>query len=143
MILVDANVLIYAYYPRAREHEPCRLWVEDAFSGLTPIGLSWITIWAFLRISTNPRAFEYPLSMEEAGEIVSTWFEVPVVLILEPGERYWKILSRLLLDSQVKGPLVTDAALAALALEHGAAMCTTDLDFTRFQDLKILNPVSE
>jgi toxin-antitoxin system PIN domain toxin len=143
VILVDANVVLHAYYPRAEKHQPCRRWIEEAFSGLTPIGLSWITVWAFLRIITNPRAFEQSLSMREAMEIVSAWFEVPVVILLEPGERYWELLGRLLLDSQVKGPLVTDAALAALALEHGASLCTTDLDFTRFRNLKVLDPASE
>lgn len=143
MILVDANVVLYAYYPRAEKHEPCRRWLEEAFSGLTPIGLSWITIWAFLRISTNPNAFEKPLSMKEAIEMVSAWLEIPVVLLLEPGDRYWGLLSKLLRDSQVKGPLVTDAALAALALEHGASLCTTDLDFKRFQNLELLDPASE
>ncbi len=143
MMLVDANVVLFAYYPRAEQHESCLRWMEEAFSGLTPVGMPWLTIWAFLRISTNPRAFEHPLTMKEAKEIVSSWLEIPVVLLLEPGERYWELLSKLLLDAQVKGPLVTDAALAALALEHGAIVCTTDRDFARFQGIRILDPTRE
>jgi toxin-antitoxin system PIN domain toxin len=140
VILIDANVVLYAYYPRAEQHKACRLWIEEAFSGSTPVGLPWLTIWAFLRISTNPRAFERPLGMKEAEETVSSWLDMPVVRLIETGERYWGILSRLLVEAQVSGPLVTDAALAALALEHGASVCTTDRDFSRFPGIKTIDP---
>jgi toxin-antitoxin system PIN domain toxin len=140
VILVDANVVLYAYHPRAAQHEACRHWMEMTFSDLTPVGLPWLTIWAFLRISTNPRAFEQPLGIKEAEDIVSSWLDVPVVRVVEPGERYWEILSKLLVEAQVSGPLVTDAALAALALEHGASVCTTDRDFLRFSEVKATDP---
>lgn len=140
MILVDANILLYAYHPQAPEHGTCRRWVESAFSGSAPVFLAWITILAFLRTSTSPRVFARPLSMAEAKEIVSHWIEAPAVSILEPSERYWEIFGDLLLSAQVSGPLVRDAALAALAIEHGTAICTTDRDFTRFPGLKLLNP---
>ena len=139
MILVDANVLLYAYHPRADQHEACRSWVEEAFSGATPVALPWISIWAFLRISTNPRAFDQPLDMKEARAIVSSWLDAPIVRHVEPDERYWEILSGLLLDAQVTGPLVTVAAIAALALEHGASVCTTDRDFARFQGVRTID----
>ncbi len=141
MILIDANILLYAYHPQAPEHGACRRWVEKAFSGSAPVFLTWITILAFLRISTSPRVFDKPLSMAEAKEIVSRWIAAPAVSILEPSDRYWKIFSDLLLNAQVSGSLVTDAALAALAIEHGTSICTTDRDFTRFPRLKLLNPV--
>ncbi|MFQ5790818.1 MAG: PIN domain-containing protein [Acidobacteriota bacterium] len=96
--------------------------IEEALSGPTPVGLPWLTIWAFLSISTNPRAFEQPLAL------------------IELAEEYWEIFRRLLLEAQVSGPLVTDAALAALALEQGAAVCTTDRDFARFPDVKTIDP---
>ena len=140
MILVDANVVLHAYHPRSEKHEPCRVWVEEAFSGMTPVGLPWITIWAFLRISTNPRAFEHPLTIKESRDIVSAWLDAPVARLIEPGEQYWGILSKLLVEAQVSGPLVTDAALAALALEHGASVCTTDRDFSRFPGVKSIDP---
>ena len=140
MILVDANVLIYAYHPRDERHAACRRWLETTFSGLTPVGLPWLSIWAFLRIGTNPRAFEQPLGMQETRDIVSSWLDVPVVRVLEPGERYWEILSQLAVEARVTGPLVTDAALAALALEHGASVCTTDKDFLRFPGLTVIDP---
>ena len=142
MIFVDANILLYAYFPRAEEHEICRRWVEEAFSGPAPVYLAWITILAFLRISTSPRVFSKPLSMAEASAVVTGWLAAPAVSIVEPDERYWDVFSELLEKAQVSGPLVTDAALAALALEHGAAVCTTDRDFTRFPGLRLLNPVT-
>ena len=140
MILVDANVLIYAYHPRDERHAACRRWLETTFSGLTPVGVPWLSIWAFLRIGTNPRAFEQPLGIREARDIVSSWLDVPVVRVLEPGERHWDILSQLVVEARVTGPLVTDAALAALALEHGASVCTTDKDFLRFPGLTVIDP---
>jgi toxin-antitoxin system PIN domain toxin len=142
VILVDANVLLYAYHPRAEQHERCRPWVETAFSGPDPVGLAWMTVQAFLRIGTNPRAFEHPLSIDEASAIVSEWLALPAVALVEPGEQYWEILRKLLCEGQVAGPLVSDAALAALALDHGAALCTTDRDFTRFPGLRLVNPLA-
>lgn len=141
MILVDANILLYAYHPQAPEHRACLRWVENAFSGSAPVFLAWITILAFLRISTSPRVFERPLSMAESKEVVSAWLAAPAVSILEPSERYWEIFSDLLLSAQVSGPLVTDAALAALAIEHGTGICTADRDFTRFAGVSLKNPV--
>ncbi len=141
VILVDANILLYAYHPRSEHHDRCREWVEDAFSGTAQVRLAWMTVLAFLRISTSPRVFEQPLSMAEAEGIVSGWLAAPSVAILEPGERYWEILSDLLQSAQVSGPLVMDASLAALALEHGATLCTSDRDFVRFPELRTLNPI--
>ncbi len=143
MILVDANILLYAYYPRAERHEACRSWIEESFSAPSPVGLPWLTIWAFLRIATNPRAFERPLAMKEARAIVSSWLDVPAVRVIVPGERYWEILGNLLVEAQVSGPLVTDAALAALAIENGASLCTTDRDFARFEVLTLIDPSRE
>ena len=141
MTLIDANVLLYAYHPRAPQHERCRTWVEAEFAGGTAVRLPWATIVAFLRISTNPRVFELPLSTAEAEGAVSSWLALPSVSPIDPGERYWDILRDLLHRAQVTGPLVTDAALAALAIEHGATLCTTDRDFARFSELRTLNPL--
>jgi len=130
--LVDANVLLYAYHPRAAQHERCRAWVEAEFSSGAAVRIPWATILAFLRIATNPRVFERPLTIAEAEAAVSSWLVLPSVSPVDPGERYWDIL---------RGPLVTDAALAALAIEHGATLCTTDRDFARFPGLRTLNPL--
>src|SRR5262245_47807399 len=141
MILVDANLLLYAYDPRAIEHEASRTWLEATMSGGELVRFAWLTLWAFLRISTNPRVFEQPLSVAEAETIVSSWLAQPLAGILEPQERHWEILKGLLHSGQTAGPLVMDAVLAAIAIEHGATLCTTDRDFARFQSLAWMNPL--
>ena len=142
MMLVDANLLLYAYDPAAREHEASRHWLEASLSGTVLVRFSWLTVWAFLRIMTNPRVFERPLTMAEAEHHVSSWLAQPVAGILEPGDRHWEILRPLARDGQVSGPLVMDAALAAIAIEHGATLCTTDRDFARFPGLTWVNPIA-
>ena len=142
MILIDANLLLYAYNPRADEHEASRTWLESVLSGPALVRFSWVTLWAFLRISTSPRVFEHPLSMAEAEEHVSAWLAQPMVGILEPGERHWELLRDLTRHGQTTGPLVMDAALAAIAIEHGATLCTTDRDFARFAGLTSMNPIA-
>ena len=142
MILVDANVLLYAYHPRAEAHERCRAWVEQAFSDEEPVAIAWVTLLAFIRISTSGRVFEQPLLAGEALEAVASWLERPCVSVLEAGEACWGIFRRLVVDAQITGPLVMDAFLAALALEHGATLATTDRDFARFPKLKLVNPAA-
>jgi uncharacterized protein len=140
--LVDANLLLYAYNPRAEQHERSRAWLEAALSGPDLVRFAWATLWAFLRISTNPRAFEHPLSASEAIAVIAALLDQPNVGILEPGERHGEILRGLVLDGQATGPLVMDAALAAIAVEHGATLCTTDRDFSRFPGLAWTNPLA-
>jgi len=142
MILVDANILLYAYHPRAPRHAASRAWLESVLSGSQFVRFAWVSLWAFLRISTNPRAFEQPLSPPEAMAAVSSWLAQPGAGILEPGERHLEILSRLLAEGQAAGPLVMDAALAALAIEHGATLHTTDRDFARFPGLDWTDPLA-
>jgi len=142
LILVDANVLLYAYDPRSLHHERCRSWVEAAFSGREPVCIAWVTLLAFVRISTNARIFEAPLRPAEAVAIVSSWLERETVSVLEAGEQCWEILRSLLVEAQVTGPLVMDAFLAALALENGATLVTTDRDFSRFPKLRLADPTS-
>ena len=90
---------------------------------------------------TNPRALKHPFAFKEAVAIVSSWLEQPCVTVLEPGERYWSVLGPLLPASQARGPLVSDAYLAALAIEHGAVLHTVDADFARFKGLKRVDPL--
>jgi uncharacterized protein len=141
MILVDANLLLYAYDPSSPQHVAARNWLEATLSKSGLVGFSWVTLLAFLRIGTNPRALEHPLSVAEAEGIVSEWLERPTITVLNPGDRHWDILRKLLTKGQVRGPLVTDAHLAALAIEHGAILATTDRDFARFPGLKFFNPL--
>ena len=141
MILVDANLLIYAHDSASAHHEVARSWLEEALSKPEQVGLAWVVILAFLRIATNRRLRPNAPSIAEAVEIVTGWLERPTVALVHPGERHWEILRRLLEEGQAPGPLVMDAHLAALAIEHGATLATTDKDFTRFPGLRVFNPL--
>jgi toxin-antitoxin system PIN domain toxin len=140
LILFDANVLLYAYHTGSESHSACRRFVEETLSSPGPNALCWQTIQAFLRIGTNSRVFAHPFSRGEAKSIVSMWLVHPSLVLLEPGDRYWEILGSLIDTAQVTGPLMTDAALAALAIEHGTTICTTDRDFARFPLLRTVDP---
>ena len=141
MILVDANLLIYAHDSASAHHELARGWLETTFSGSEQIGLTWMVVLAFVRITTSPRPLEHPFSIAEAVELVAGWLERPTVALVHPGERHWEILRNLLVEGQAPGSLVMDAHLAALAVEHGATLATTDKDFTRFPGLRVFNPL--
>jgi len=141
MILTDANLLLYAYNVDAAEHDASRQWLETQLSGPNLFCFAWQTITAFLRISTNQRAFAAPLSTKEATGIVSEWLERPQTVLLTPGESHWTIFQKLMESGQTRGPLVMDAHLAALALEHGATLASSDRDFSRFPELKLINPL--
>jgi toxin-antitoxin system PIN domain toxin len=143
MILVDANLLLYAHNSQAPEHEASRRWLETTLSGSELVRLAWLTVWSFLRISTNARVFERPLAIGDAHRIVSSWLARPGVGMLEPGERHWEILQQLTSEGQAVGPMVMDAVLAAIAIEHGATLYTTDRDFARFGGLQWRDPLRE
>jgi uncharacterized protein len=138
--LLDANVLLYAYDSDSAHHAICRSWLEAALNSEEIIALPWQTLLAFIRISTNARATKRPLQSQEAYDIVSSLLDQANVGVIGPGERFWELLKDLLREAQVAGPLVTDAALAALALEHGATLCSVDRDFRRFRGLKLMDP---
>jgi len=141
MILVDANLLLYAYDTSTPQHEKAQHWWEQQLSNPAPVRLAWVTVLAFIRIGTNSKIFSKPLSIEEACATVVTWFQCPMLAILNPGERHWDILANLLQHTQAAGNLVMDAHLAALAIEHGAMLYSTDYDFSRFQGLNWQNPL--
>jgi toxin-antitoxin system PIN domain toxin len=141
VILCDANLLLYAYDASAPQHARSRQWLEATLSGEEPVGIAWLTVLAFLRISTNPRALAHPLTLAEAAAIVSSWLARPGVTIPAPGPGHWDLLQRVLAGAQARGPLVTDAHLAALAIEHGAQLASADRDFARFQGLRFVNPL--
>jgi uncharacterized protein len=142
VMLVGANLLLYAYQPRAAQHQTSRDWREKVLSEPELVRFTWLTLWAFLRIATNSLVFESPLRIDEAEAIVASWLAQPNAGIVEPGERHWEILRELLGDGQTTGPLVMDAVLAAIAMEHGAALYTTDRDFSHFPELKCVNPLA-
>ena len=143
MKLLAANVLLYAYDSDSAHHAACRSWLEAAFNSEEIIALPWQTLLAFVRVFTNPRATKKPLQSAEACKIVSSWLAQVNVIVVGPGERFWELLKHQLLEAQVTGPLVTDAALAALALEHGATLCSVDRDFRRFQGRRLIDPTDQ
>lgn len=141
MILVDANLFIYAHDLTSPFHVPARRWVEQVFADSEPIRLSWTSLLAFLRITTNERIFENPLTIEEALQAVEHWLDQPCMGLLQPGQDHPAILASLLRKTQVTGPLVMDAHLAALAIEHEAILYSTDSDFDEFPDVRRVNPL--
>jgi toxin-antitoxin system PIN domain toxin len=141
MKLLDADVLLYAYNSDSPHHEVCRIWLEEALNGTELVALPWQTALAFVRTATNSRISSRPLTSKQACSIVDRWLECPNVTLIGPNEQYWSILRELLIEVQISGPLVTDAALAALALEQGATLCSTDRDFHRFRELKLIDPL--
>lgn len=143
MKITDANLLLYAYNESAAQHERAKGWLEESLSSPEIFGLSWQIITAFLRISTNPKSFPLPFSLDEAIEIVEDWLAQPQVKILLPTEKHWQIFSDLIREGQTNGAMMMDAHLAALAIEHGAILATTDRDFARFSTLNTVNPVTE
>ena len=140
MKLIDVNVLLYAYDRGASQHAACSAWLEAAFNSEELVALPWLTLLAFLRITTNSKAYKRPLQNDEACEIVGGWMSRPNVRLIEAGERFWKVLQAQMVEAQVSGPMVSDAALAALAIEHGAAMVSVDRDFRRFRGLRLIDP---
>lgn len=141
MRMLDANILLYAYDRSSAHHEPCRRWLESAFNDDEQVALPWQTLLAFVRLSTNPRVVPNPIPGTAACEVVSSWLAHPNVTVANPAEEFWERFCAQVTEAQVRGPLVTDAALAALALEQGAVLCTTDKDFRRFRGLRVENPL--
>lgn len=141
MILVDANLLIYAHVSAFPQHERARDWLDARLNGAAPVGLPWESLLAFLRITTNPRVFERPEPVASAWRQVRAWLAGERTWIPLPTERHREILDDLLAVPGVQANLVPDAHLAALAIEHGLILCTTDGDFARFPGLRRENPL--
>jgi len=141
LIVVDANLLIYAYNQGSSQHPVARTWLEKVLSGSELVGLPWQTISAFVRIITNPRLPGRPLSGAAAVEIVERWLEQPNVRALGPGEQHWPLFRQMLVEGQASGDLIPDAQLAALTVECGGVLHTTDRDFARFPGLRWKNPL--
>jgi toxin-antitoxin system PIN domain toxin len=142
VILIDANILIYAHVSSFAQHNLARDWLDQQLNASARVGLPWTSLLAFLRLVTNPRVFEQPEAIRDAWEQVHTWLTSETVWIPQPTERHADILGEFLALSGVHGNLVPDAHLAALAVEHGLTLCSTDGDFARFQGLRWLNPIA-
>ena len=142
MILVDANLLLYAYDSESPHHEPSRIWFETLLSSGQPVRFALATLLAFVRIASDRRIYTHPLSPGEACLLIESWLARPNVRILQPGARAWRHLGRMCEEGQARGAMVMDAHLAALAREHGASVATADRDFMRFPGIRIVNPIA-
>ena len=141
MILIDANLLLYAYNEESLHHPASRLWLDRMLSSGAEIGVPLQSILAFIRISTNPKLQGNPASVVSAIAVVDSWLMQPRVRILMPGLHHWALLKHLCLATAVTGNLSTDAHLAALSIEHDGTLYTTDRDFARFPGLRWQNPL--
>ncbi|MGC1207206.1 MAG: TA system VapC family ribonuclease toxin [Ornithinimicrobium sp.] len=141
-MLLDANILLYALDERSPHHERSRDWVEGTFNGDQRVGLPWQTIGAVARIATHPRIMVQPLTSDEVSSRIDAWMACPVVWVPAAGERTARILTRLLRRTGATGNLVPDAQLAALAIEHGLQMVSSDTDFARFPEVSWFNPLA-
>ena len=142
MIVVDTNLLIYAHNSDSDDFERSREWLEHVLSGDTPVGLPWAVIHAFLRLTTGKVVLPRPLDIDTATSVIDGWLALPSILILEAGPGYWLIFRELLQKAKISGKMVTDAHIAALAIEHDATLYTADRDFRRFTGLRVINPLA-
>ena len=141
MIVPDVNLLIYAYTDDVPFHEAARRWWEAACGGTERVGLPWAVTSGFLRIVTKREAAIRPVPIEAVLDVVSEWFSLPHVAPLNPGTQHLTILRRVLVEAGVGGNLVSDAHIAALAIEHQAEVHSNDSDFARFSGLRWRNPL--
>ena len=142
MILVDANLLIFAANRGAVEHARAKKWHDAQLSGSTRVGLPWPSLLAFVRIASNPAVLRQPLTPGAAWRQVLEWLSSGVAWIPLPGDRHVDLLGALLGDALVTSRLVPAAHLAALAIEHGLTLCSTDGDFAKFPGLRWENPLA-
>jgi len=142
VILVDTNLLLYLKFEDMPQHQLAAAWFQGAVRERQRVGLPWQSLLGFLRISTNPRVFSSPLAISQAWEQVEEWLGLPGVWVPEPTEQHAKVLGQLLLAANAGGNLVPDAHLAAIAIEHGLEICSTDADFARFAGVRWRNPLN-
>lgn len=138
---LDANLLVYAYAAGAPPHQAAREWLDERLNGPARVGLPWPSLLAFVRLATNPRVFSKPVPIERAWAQVKDWLAARAVWIPQPRERHTEVLGSLLTLTRARANLVPDAHLAALAIEHGLVLCSTDGDFARFPGLSFENPL--
>lgn len=139
-MIVDANVLLYAVDDQSHFHSTARTWLDGAMNGVERVGLPWVSLMAFQRIITHPRATAHPLAPADAWGYITDWLDATQAWVPAPGARHREILGTLLVDGDLRGNLVTDAHLAALAIEHGTGVCSFDSDFARIKGVRWINP---
>lgn len=142
MIIPDINLLLYAYDAASPFHAKAAAWWQASLSGAEPVGLPQVVIFGFVRVGTSARAFQRPLTLAEAARHVRAWVGQPCVQVLEAGPQHVEQVLKGLERVGTAGHLVTDAQIAALAIDHGAVVHTSDTDFLRFSGLRWFNPIS-
>lgn len=141
-MLIDANLLLYARDQQSPFHEKARAWLTARLNGPARIGLPWPSLVAFLRVATHPRASASPLAPDDARQQVEEWLAAPAAWIPMPTDAHPTVLGDLIERYDLRGNLISDAHLAALAIEHGLAVCSADTDFARFSEIRWINPVA-
>ncbi len=142
MKLLDLNILIYAMDESSSRHREARRWLDETLSGPGTVAFAWNVLVGFVRLSTRAAVFERPLTVDEAFDVVEGWLGQPSVTIVHPTDRHPRLLRELLTDTGPAGNLTSDAHLAALAIEHGAELCSTDVDFRRFAGVRWVDPLA-
>jgi toxin-antitoxin system PIN domain toxin len=143
LIVIDANVLLYAHDSSDARHPPAARWLEAAIGGTEAVGLALTTVLAFIRIATDPRVYTIPIDASQAIDLVESWLRRANVQLIGPTDAHWRTLTDLAVAGQARGPVLMDAHLAALTLEHGATLATTDRDFARFPGLRTIDPTAD
>jgi hypothetical protein len=142
VILVDANLLIYAHIREMPRHAAARDWLDRQLNELPRVGLPWPSLLAFIRIVSNPRVLERPVAVQDAWRQAEDWLQAPAAWVPVPTARHRETLGLLLGAAGARSSLVADAHLAALAIEHGLTLCSTDGDFARFPGLRWQDPLA-
>ena len=142
-MLIDANLLLFAVHETSPHHTRARDWLNDQLNGEQRVGIPWLSLGAFMRIITNPRILGQPLDPSEAWALVEDWLANDIVWVPAPTPRHAQVLGGLVKRYQLRGNLITDAQLAALAIEHGIEVCSADTDFARFTEIRWNNPLAD
>ena len=141
-MLIDVNLLLYSANADTADHSDASAWLQEQLTGDQRVGMPWETLGAFVRLATNPHVLRRPLSPADAWAFIDDWLAVPIVWIPQPTERHAQVFGSLITKYRLRGKLVPDAHLAALAIEHGLDIYSTDTDFARFTEIRWINPLA-